>query len=103
MNINNNNSGNLCTADFIANILQTPINLKENLKYIQSNTIILEISPDNTLLEVLKGAVDMKKLFVGSLMQRNDNNLSTLFNTIGKYVQCKIIINNIFYSGSFNL
>ncbi|XP_044739892.1 fatty acid synthase-like [Chrysoperla carnea] len=60
-NINNNNSGKLCTADFIANTLQTPNNLKE----------------------ILKGAVDMKTLFVGSLMQRNDNNLSTFFNTVG--------------------
>lgn len=85
-NMDNNNYDEICTADYLATILNAPNKLKENLKNIESNTIILEISPDYILVDLLKDNIGKDITCIESLMQRNDHNLSTFFTTIGKYV-----------------
>lgn len=87
----NDTSDESCTAAYLAKIMHASVNLKENFKNLQPNTIILDISPDSALVDILKDVDDKSNIFVGSLLQRNDNNLSIFLNTIGKYVQCKII------------
>ncbi|XP_044739977.1 fatty acid synthase-like [Chrysoperla carnea] len=55
-------------------------NMKNNTN---EELFILEISPDNSFVDILKDVFDKKNIFIGSLMQRNDHNLNTLFNIIG--------------------
>ncbi|XP_044740687.1 fatty acid synthase-like [Chrysoperla carnea] len=83
-NTNNNNYDEKCTADYLTTILQTPIQLKESLKNIESNSIILEISPDNILASTFSDdAICSENINIESIMQKNDYNLSKLFTTIG--------------------
>ncbi|XP_044740689.1 fatty acid synthase-like [Chrysoperla carnea] len=82
-NMKNDTSDESCTAVYLAKIMHASVNLKENFKNIQPNTMILDISPDNGLVNILKDVDDKSNIYVGSLLQRNDNNLSTFLNTIG--------------------
>ncbi|XP_044732193.1 fatty acid synthase-like [Chrysoperla carnea] len=55
-------------------------NMKNNENH---ELFILEISPANSLVDLLKDVIDKENVLIGSLMQKNDYDLNTFFNIIG--------------------
>ncbi|XP_044732162.1 fatty acid synthase-like [Chrysoperla carnea] len=58
------------------------INKRKRME-ISGLVVILEISPDNSLVDMLKDVIDKKNVLIESLMQENDHDLNTFFNIIG--------------------
>lgn len=72
------------SRDYHVNNLLSPVLFKEAIAHIPENSVVIEVAPHCLLQAILKRSLPSSCINVGLMKRLHSDNLSFLFNSIGK-------------------